>query len=87
MQKLLVVLCAMLVSSCMVREIKPLPKVNAVQATQQIPADELFDVAVQEFDAGIPTEIASDETALDKRRIYPDVRRAESRVVDRSCAR
>lgn len=81
MQKLLVVLCAMLVSSCMVREIKPLAKVNAVQATQQIPADELFDVAVQEFDAGIPAEIASDETALDKRRIYPDVRRAESRVL------
>jgi len=73
-------LCGAL-SGCMVNEIKPLPKVAAVQAQTQIPEDELLDVAVRPFDAGIPQEIAKDEEALAKKRIYPEIRGAESRYI------
>lgn len=66
-------------SGCMVRETKPLAKVVAVQAQTQIPDDELLDVAVRPFDTGVPEELAKDEDALEKRRIYPDIRQAESR--------
>jgi len=66
-------------SGCVVNETKPLPKINAIQAQTQIPEDELLDVAVRPFDAGVPAEIAKDEDALAKRRIYPDIRQAESR--------
>jgi hypothetical protein len=76
--------CAGLAAStagCIVHETRPLPKINATQADREIPADELLDVAVREFDPGIPPEIAKDEQALNKKRIYPDIRRAESRYV------
>jgi hypothetical protein len=76
--------CAALAAStaaCVVHETRPLPKINATQADHEIPADELLDVAVREFDPGIPLEIAKDEQALNKKRIYPDIRRAESRYV------
>jgi hypothetical protein len=68
-------------AGCVVHETRPLPKINATQADHEIPADELLDVAVREFDPGIPPEIAKDEQALNKKRIYPDIRRAESRYV------
>jgi hypothetical protein len=76
--------CAILAISmggCVVRETRPLPKINATQASHEIPEDELLDVAVHEFDPGIPPEIAKNEQALNKKRIYPDIRRAESRYV------
>ncbi|MDB6085720.1 MAG: hypothetical protein JWN43_3601, partial [Gammaproteobacteria bacterium] len=76
--------CAALAAStaaCVVHETRPLPKINATQADHEIPADELLDVAVREFDPGIPPEVAKDEQALNKKRIYPDIRRAESRYV------
>src|SRR4051812_40516599 len=66
-------------SGCVVNETKALPKINPIQAQIQIPEDELLDVAVRPFDAGGPAEIAKDEDALAKRRIYPDIRQAESR--------
>ncbi len=66
---------------CVVHETKPLPRLNAVQADREIPEGELLDVAVQVFDPGIPPEIVKDEQALNKRRIYPDIRQAESRYV------
>jgi hypothetical protein len=68
-------------SGCMVSETKPLPKINAVQAKVQIPEDELLDVGVHEFDANIPEEIANDPEALAKKRIYPDIRKAEARYI------
>lgn len=83
-QALLLFLSATLLaatSGCVVRETKPLPKINAVQAKQQIAEDELLDVAVRVFDPGIPEELANDEEALAKKRIYPDIRRAESRYM------
>jgi hypothetical protein len=38
-------------------------------------------VAVHNFDANIPEEIANDTDALAKHRIYPDIRKAESRYI------
>jgi hypothetical protein len=67
------------VSGCVVHESKPLPKLTLVQAERQIPQDELLDVAVHPFDPGIPPEL--DAKALDKQRINPDIRRAESRYM------
>src|SRR5690242_4323210 len=66
---------------CVVHETRPLPKINATQASHEIPEDELLDVAVHVFDPGVPAEIAKDEQALNKKRIYPDIRHAESRYV------
>lgn len=68
-------------SGCMVNETKPLEKLNAIQAQTQIPEDQLLDVAVRNFDPGIPEELADDEEALAKKRIFPDIRRAESRYI------
>jgi hypothetical protein len=68
-------------SGCVVKDTRPLPKIGAVQSTQQIPDNELLDVAIHEFEPGIPKELAEDEDALAKRRIYPDVRKAEARML------
>lgn len=68
-------------SACVVNETRPLPKLEAVQAKQQIPDAELLDVSIQAFDTNIPAALAGNEEALDKRRIYPDVRKAESRLL------
>jgi hypothetical protein len=65
----------------MVNETKPLAKVNAVQASTQIPEDELLDVGVRNFDANIPADIANDPEALAKKRVYPDIRKAEARYI------
>lgn len=66
---------------CVVNETRPLPKLEAVQAKEQIVETELLDVAIQAFDANIPESLKDNEEALDKRRIYPDVRKAESRLL------
>src|ERR1700761_7485287 len=71
----------LLLTGCVVHETRPLPKINATQASSEIPVDELLDVAVHVFDPGVPSEIAKNEQALNKKRIYPDIRAAESRYV------
>jgi hypothetical protein len=69
------------VGGCVVHETKPLPKINAVQADREIPADELLDVGVRTFDPGIPPQIEKDKQAQEKKRINPDIRQAESRYM------
>src|SRR5438045_363094 len=73
--------CVALVAAagCVMNESKPLPKVNPIQADRQIPQDELLDVVVHPLDPGIPPNL--DPKALDKQRINPDIRKAESRYV------
>ena len=72
--------CAALVASgCVVHESKPLAHVNPVQAQRQIPQDELLDVAVHPLDPGVPAE--PDAKTLEKKRINPDIRKAESRYL------
>ena len=70
-----------LLSGCMVNETKPLPKINPIQASQQIPDDELLDVGVHEFDVNITPEQLKDTDKLAKNRIYPDIRKAEARYI------
>ncbi len=71
----------LLVSGCMVNETKPLPKINPVQAAQQIPDDELLDVGVREFDINITPEEMKDPDKLAKEQVYPDIRKAEARYI------
>lgn len=68
-------------AGCVVNEIRPQPKLEAVQATEMIAPAELLDVAIVDFDPGVPKELLEDEEELEKRRIYPEVRRAESRLL------
>jgi len=72
-------LAAGLLGGCVVQDTKPLAKVEAIQAVREIPADQRLDVVVHSFDPGIPESLAADEDALAKKRIYPDLRKAESR--------
>jgi hypothetical protein len=74
-----VLLLVALLAGCVVQDTRPQPKLEATQAVREIPADERLDVVVHSFDPGIPDSLAADEDALAKKRIYPDLRRAESR--------
>lgn len=69
------VAAALMLSGCMTHETRPLPRINAVQATAEIPQDQLLDVGVKLFDENVPT----DEKKREKERIFPDVRKAEAR--------
>ena len=73
--------CAALLASggCVMNESKPLPHLNATQADRQIPQDELLDVVVHPFDPGLPPDL--DPKVLEKQRINPDIRKAESRYI------
>ncbi len=66
-------------AGCMVNETRPLAKINPVQAKTQIPEDELLDVGVHEFNVNITEEQLKDVDKLAKQRVYPDIRKAESR--------
>jgi hypothetical protein len=65
-------------AACVTQETRPLPKLNPVQATEQIPETELLDVGIRAFDANIPEQYKDDEEELARRRIFPEVRQAES---------
>jgi len=71
----------MLLAGCMTSEVKPIPKIAAKQATVHIPQAELLDVGIRVFDPGIPKNIENDDEALAKKRIYPDLRKAEARYM------
>jgi hypothetical protein len=62
-------------SGCMTHETRPLPRINAIQATAEIPQDQLLDVGVKLFDENVP----EDEKKREKERVFPDVRKAEAR--------
>lgn len=76
----IVVLGALASTGC-VKETRPVPVLQATQATAEIPAEQLLDVGVQIFDPGIPPEVEDDPELQDKKRIWPDIRRAEARYV------
>ena len=65
-------------SGCVTSETKPIKKIQAKQATVHIPEAELLDVGIRVFDPGIPKNLETDEEALAKKRIYPDLRKAEA---------
>jgi hypothetical protein len=70
-------ICAAALAGCMTREVRPLPKVQAVQATTEIPAEQLLDVGVRLFDPNVP----ADPKQQEKKRVFPEVRKAESRYM------
>src|SRR5512141_1309325 len=72
---------ALAAGGCMVQETRPLPKLAAVQATSEIPQQELLDVGVRLFDPGIPKGAEEDLEAAAKKGIYPDIRKAEARFM------
>ena len=72
-------LAGVLGAGCMVQDTKPLPKINAIVAKAEIPELQLLDVGIRAFDTGIPKAIENDPAELEKRRLYPDVRKTEAR--------
>jgi hypothetical protein len=70
-----VVLASLALSGCITHETRPLPRLNAIQASEEIPETQLLDVAVKLLDENVP----EDEKKREKERIFPDVRKAEAR--------
>lgn len=64
-----------------VKETRPVPVLQATQATAEIPSDQLLDVGVHILDPGIPPGVEDDPELQDKERIWPDIRRAEARYI------
>ncbi|HET7204260.1 MAG TPA: hypothetical protein VFI92_12920 [Steroidobacteraceae bacterium] len=64
-------------SGCVVQDQRPMAPVFAQKATAEIPQDELLDVGIHVFDPNIP----DDEKEQEQKRIFPDVRKAESRYM------
>ena len=67
----------LLTTGCVVNEQRPIERIAATRATAEVPADELLDVGVRLFDANVPES----EKDQEKQRIYPEVRKAESRYI------
>lgn len=76
----LIFAAALLTGGC-VKETRPLPILQATQATAEIPAEQLLDVGVHIFDPGVPKEVEEDPELMDKTRIYPEIRQAEARYI------
>lgn len=72
---LIPIFAALAASGCMTHETRPLPRLNAIQASAEIPEDQLLDVGVRLLDENVP----ADEKVREKARIFPDVRKAEAR--------
>lgn len=70
---------AALAAAGCVKETRPLPLLQASQATAEIPQEQLLDVGIHILDPGIPKELEEDPDLAPKLRIYPEIRRAEAR--------
>ena len=66
-------------AGCVVKETRPLPQLQATQATDEVASERLLDVGIRVFDAGIPKEVEENPDLADEKRVYPDIRRAEAR--------
>src|SRR5687767_505967 len=62
-------------AGCVTHETRPQQRINATQASQEIPQEQLLDVAVHLFDENVP----KDEKKLEQEHIFPEVRKAEAR--------
>lgn len=72
---LLVALAGLAAGGCMTHETRPQLRVNAIQASTEIPQDQLLDVGVHLFDENVP----KDEKVQEKTHVFPEVRKAEAR--------
>ena len=68
-----------LTAGCVVKETRPLPQLQATQATDEVVSERLLDIGIRVFDAGIPKEVEENPDLADEKRVYPDIRRAEAR--------
>ena len=68
-----------LTAGCVVKETRPLPQLQATQATDEVASERLLDIGIRVFDAGIPKEVEENPDLADEKRVYPDIRRAEAR--------
>jgi len=66
-----------LLGGCVVQDQRPMARIAAEKATVEVAEDELLDVGVRLFDPNVP----QDEKEQEKRRIFPEVRNAESRYI------
>jgi hypothetical protein len=64
-----------------VKETRPVPVLQATQATAEVPSDQLLDVGVHILDPGVPPEVVDDPDLANKLRIWPDIRNAEARYI------
>jgi len=64
-----------------VKETRPVPVLQATQATTEIPQQQLLDVGVHILDPGITEELEDDPDLQNEQRIWPDIRRAEARYI------
>jgi hypothetical protein len=78
-RSLLVLALAGLAAGCVVKETRPLPQLQAVQATSEVASERLLDVGIRVFDANIPKEVEENPDLADEKRVYPEIRRAEAR--------
>ncbi len=76
----LIFVAALLAAGC-VKETRPLPVLQATQATTEVPAEQLLDVGVHILDPGVPKGVEEDPELMDKTRIYPEIRQAEARYI------
>ena len=70
-------LAALLLAGCVVQDQRPMQRISAERATAEVAEDELLDVGVRLFDPNVPES----EQEQEKRRIFPEVRKAESRYI------
>ena len=70
-------LAGTLLAGCVTNDQRPMQRILAERATSEVAADELLDVGVRLFDENVP----EDEQQREKERIFPDVRKAESRYI------
>ncbi len=68
-------------AGCMVQETLPVPKLAAAQAVQEVPEALLLDVGLRLFDTGLTKEELDKPEVAEKKGVYPDIRKAESRYL------
>ena len=66
-----------LLGGCVVQDERPMERISATKATVEVPEAELLDVGIRVFDPNIPESTEEQE----KKRVFPDVRKAESRYM------
>jgi len=76
-RQLVLLLAALWLAGCVVNEQRPMERIAAERATIEVPDDELLEVGVRLFDPNVPQDPEDQE----KQRVFPDVRKAESRYI------
>ncbi|MBM5810724.1 MAG: hypothetical protein FJ191_01975 [Gammaproteobacteria bacterium] len=68
-------------SGCVVHETRPLPQLQATQATASIAPEQLLDLGLHVFHPGVAPEIVENPELGEQQRIFVEIRRAEARYL------